>query len=752
MIDLSTDIKENTIPKAENESQSIFVPKGVEARQKLEEWIDKDLAKSGLTRDDMEIVPYYHAEYQKQQVNGYRIPFRYPNGVAMRDTKNHDFYRMRFMPPLPVNREGKNMKYGVPFGAGNHCYIPEAAHRALTEDPESILYLTEGEKKAAKATKSGLPTIGLPGIWNWMASKIDRGTEETEHKIHPDLDPYLTSGRTICLIYDSDARETKGKVSSFNRCAAYLAEQLDACGCILYRVDVPQDALEDGKSGLDDYLCNHTAEEFLQHIEKNKVFVSPDEALQYKDPFREITAEYGTPFDIKYTESGNVSKIHFNQSWNARFLAFKYKLLFEPDENNFYRYNPERGLWQQITEDKLKAILAEDLKDYWKSFHRGDWNTLVSYASNGMLKESIQMLRGVVEKRGAFEHKGPRRLIHLKSGMLDLDKQVIRDFAPEFYSRNQIPLDYDSEATCPRFLNDLLGAALDNDAIEAFQKYAGMSLQGGNDAQQFLLLEGTAGGGKGTLVEIVKMIVGEENIAELRTMHANERFEFSGYIGKTLLIGADVPGNFLSQKGSECLKKLTGGDLLDVEFKHANGRAKVRGEFCTIITSNNSLTVRIDGDNDAWKRRMILLRFVNNPPEKPIARFAEKLFAEEGAGILNWMVQGSLKYLEDLEKYGKIRISEKLQAEVDDLLFKSDPVHNFVIDCIEPSEGDYLESRDAFKSYISYCNSNGFIAGSKSTFFRSFAKEMGSQFHAVPGHQASEFGDYRGYRNYTVVG
>ena len=149
---------------------------------------------------------------------------------------------------------------------------------------------------------------------------------------------------------------------------------------------------------------------------------------------------------------------------------------------------------------------------------------------------------------------------------------------------------------------------------------------------------------------------------------------------------------------------------------------------------------------------MILLRFVNNPPEKPIARFAEKLFAEEGAGILNWMVQGSLKYLADLEMYGKIRISDNLQAEVDNLLYKSDPVHNFVVDCVEPSEGDYLESRDAFKSYISYCNSNGFIAGSKSTFFRSFAKEMGSQFHAVPGHQASEFGDYRGYRNYTVVG
>ena len=187
---LSTDMKDKAGPKAGDEAKSISVPTNLqEARQKLEEWIDKDLAKSGLTRDDMEVIPFCRDSYQKQHISGYRIPFRYPNGVAMRDNKNHEFYRMRFMPPLPVNREGKNMKYGVRSGAGNHCYIPAAAHQALTDNPDSPLYLTEGEKKAAKATKSGLPTIGLPGIWNWMASKIDRRTPETEHMIHPDLKP-----------------------------------------------------------------------------------------------------------------------------------------------------------------------------------------------------------------------------------------------------------------------------------------------------------------------------------------------------------------------------------------------------------------------------------------------------------------------------------------------------------------------------------------------------------------------------------
>ena len=720
-------------------------------REALEAWVDADLARSGLTREDMEVVPFLNETYRDQQVSGYRINFRYHDGVAMRDSKNHEFYRMRFRPPLPVSADGSRMKYGVPLGAGNHCYIPAETHQHLENDPSAVLYLTEGEKKAVKATKCGLPTIGMPGIWNWLASKRDRIEPEGAHKIHPDLMPYLTSGRDVCLIYDSDSRDSKYKASQFERNAAYLAAELAKTGCRLFRVDVPQES-DDAKTGLDDYLCVHTAEEFLRHIEATKEFISPDDALRYADPYKELTSEYGEPFEIKWTREGLVSKIHYNQTWEARFLATRHELLFEPDEGSFYQYIEERGLWRQVTEDSLKKLLVDDLREYWQSFHPGNWRDLAMHKTNNSLRDAIQLLRGVVEARDAFKHDANLRLIHLRNGMLDLRSMVIKDFAPEYRSRNQIPLDFDPEATCPRFLNDLLAPALGDEAIEAFQKYVGMTLLGGNDAQQFMLLEGTAGGGKGTLVEIMKKVIGEENIAELRTMHANERFELSGYVGKTLLIGADVPGSFLQQKGSEAIKKLTGGDLLDAEFKHANGRSKLRGEFSIVITSNNSLHVRLDGDNDAWRRRLILLRFVNDPPKKPIARFADKLFAEEGAGILNWMVQGAVKYLNDLEEFGRIHLGQALQQDADDLLYRSDSVHNFVMDCVKPLDGGSMVSAEVYQPYIRYCNDNGFVAVAREAFFRMLAKEMQTLHHAQSNHRLGATGSMRGYRNFMVIG
>ena len=713
-------------------------------------WVDEDLEKSGLTRQDMEVQPFTNEKYLDQTVSGYKIMFRYPDGAAMRDRRNHEFFRMRFQPPLPVGASGERMKYGVAVGAGNHCYIPADVHGYLMGAPSAPLFLTEGEKKAVKATKSGIPTIGLPGIWNWLASKDERREAGSEHRIHEDLTPYLSGGRDVYLIYDSDSRDGRRKAGQFTRNAIYLAAELDKSGCRLFRVDVPQES-ENEKTGLDDYLLDHTAEMFLAHVNETRELIDPQLALQFADPYREITAEYGDPFKIKWTREGLVSRICYNQMWNAQFLAHRYQLLFEPDEASFYQYIEERGIWQQTTEDSLKNQLSKDLREYWQAYHPGEWNELMLHHGNGALRDSIQLLRGVVEKRGAFRHDASRKIIHLQNGMLDLQNMVLKDFAPEYHSRNQIPLALDTNAECPRFLNDLLAPALGDEAIETFQKYIGMTLLGGNDAQQFMLLEGTAGGGKGTLVEIVKKVVGEENIAELRTMHANERFELSGYVGKTLLIGADVPGNFLQQKGSESIKKLTGGDLLDAEFKHSNGRCKLRGEFSIIITSNNSLNVRLDGDNAAWRRRLILLKFVNNPPKKPIARFADKLFAEEGPGILNWMVQGAVKCLDDLAKYGRIHLPPSLQEDADDLLYKSDSVHNFVMDCVKPADGGALISAEAYQPYIRYCNENGFIALTRENFFRTLAKEMQTTHHASINHRMGSNNTQRGYRNFVVI-
>jgi phage/plasmid-associated DNA primase len=109
-------------------------------------------------------------------------------------------------------------------------------------------------------------------------------------------------------------------------------------------------------------------------------------------------------------------------------------------------------------------------------------------------------------------------------------------------------------------MNELLRTALSDEDIDLLQRWVGSVLLGGNPAQRFMILTGTAGGGKSTVISILELIVGLLNITQLKTDQLGEKFEQSRFLGKQLLCGKDVPGDFLEQRSTGHLKALIGGD------------------------------------------------------------------------------------------------------------------------------------------------------------------------------------------------
>ncbi|MFA6716696.1 MAG: DUF3854 domain-containing protein, partial [Victivallaceae bacterium] len=143
----------------------------------IETWMKEDLARSGLTPNDIEVAAVMPKSGKKPHRGGYEIIFREPEtGEEMLGLTGHPYRRTRYRGPFNSNGGG-NKRYGTPYQAGNRCYFPPGVHEKLMTDPTHPLYLTEGEKKAAKASLCGLPTIGLTGIWNWLDSSPNRQTE-----------------------------------------------------------------------------------------------------------------------------------------------------------------------------------------------------------------------------------------------------------------------------------------------------------------------------------------------------------------------------------------------------------------------------------------------------------------------------------------------------------------------------------------------------------------------------------------------
>ncbi|MFR7463962.1 MAG: hypothetical protein ACLUVG_00670 [Phocaeicola vulgatus] len=79
-----------------------------------------------------------------------------------------EYYRIRWQfPEMHLDKDGKPFKYKSPRGSGTPIYIPEKIRTAFKSGTRiDRLYIQEGEKKAEKACKHGIPSIAVSGIQN----------------------------------------------------------------------------------------------------------------------------------------------------------------------------------------------------------------------------------------------------------------------------------------------------------------------------------------------------------------------------------------------------------------------------------------------------------------------------------------------------------------------------------------------------------------------------------------------------------
>jgi len=109
-----------------------------------------------LTFGDDVIIYYYDLE-------GNKVMYQKPNS-----TRFEHLYRVRWQnPDLHLDKHGHAIKYSSPKGSGSHLYFPQFIREQYrTKKQITRLFIQEGEKKAEKATKHGMPSVGIMGIHN----------------------------------------------------------------------------------------------------------------------------------------------------------------------------------------------------------------------------------------------------------------------------------------------------------------------------------------------------------------------------------------------------------------------------------------------------------------------------------------------------------------------------------------------------------------------------------------------------------
>lgn len=172
--------------------------------------------------------------------------------------KRTDFIRVRY---LKDTRKGfetfgkkKALRYGQVPGTVNEVYIPPVIPWGkIIENPAIPIVITEGELKAACATKHGIPTLGLGGVWCFMSKR-------SGHALLPIFDKLNLTDRTVYICYDSDAVTNPDVVAAELK----LAERLAELGAKVLICRIPAEGEQ--KMGVDDYIVAHGAAQFKTEV------------------------------------------------------------------------------------------------------------------------------------------------------------------------------------------------------------------------------------------------------------------------------------------------------------------------------------------------------------------------------------------------------------------------------------------------------------------------------------------------------
>jgi P4 family phage/plasmid primase-like protien len=147
------------------------------------------------------------------------------------------------------------------------------------------------------------------------------------------------------------------------------------------------------------------------------------------------------------------------------------------------------------------------------------------------------------------------------------------DHAPDYLSTVQLPVDYDPDAQCPQF-DTFLSEVLPLDCYEAADgspgfiwELIGYAMYSGNPLHIAVLLHGIGRNGKGTLIRVLKALLGARNTSAVG-LHdlSDNRFRAATLYGKIANLAGDLDAKWI--ENTAVFKSITGGDTVQGEHKY----------------------------------------------------------------------------------------------------------------------------------------------------------------------------------------
>lgn len=291
---------------------------------------------------------------------------------------------------------------------------------------------------------------------------------------------------------------------------------------------------------------------------------------------------------------------------------------------------------------------------------------------------------------------------------------------PEEFISKLSPTAFDIEAAAPNWTKFLQTIQPDVEIRNFLQRFMGYCLTGLTVEQCLLFFYGIGRNGKSTFLDAIGSVIGDyavtlsiDSFAGDSRRGGSEATPDLARLPGARLVAASEPEMGVRLKDA-LIKSLTGGEVIPVRRLHEDF-FEVHPQFKIILSGNHK--PRIDDTSDGIWRRVFLVPWEVQIPKEEVDRDLPVKLKNEAAGILAWMVNGCIEYLNS-----GLNPPEKVLAATKEYREDSDPIGAFIRSAciVTGKEEDQSTPGDLFIGYSNWAAKEGAAEFRQATFSRRF--------------------------------
>lgn len=457
--------------------------------------------------------------------------------------------------------------------------------------------------------------------------------------------------------------------------------------------------------------------------------------LDNKQQFEEFSFDFIHEDVAEVAEDKPKRKFKLTEMGNAERIAYEYGHVIKYiNDIGWFIWDGKR--WKVDTKKEIERITAKVLRSLSKSEDEAEakWSRMCERRNIRMnsIKDLMPLVPG--ERTDFDKHK---YLLNVENGIVDLKTGKLQQHDRELGLTKITNIAFDENAKCPEWLKFLDQIFLGDQAlVEYMQRLIGYSLTGDISEQIMMFLVGGGSNGKSTFINTIKDLMGDYGKqAKSDTFIKKKESGANNDIAR--LVGSRFVSAIESEEGEKLadsfVKQITGGEPVLARFLRQEFFEFIP-EFKVFFTTNHKPI--IGGlDEGIWRRVKLIPFNLSLPAHKRDKRLPEKLSLEM-PGILNWAIEGCMKWQWDGLKEPKV-VAEATGKYKDDM----DILAPFLDEICYVEEREnasiMIEAKELYNVYERWC----FNSGERSLGNRSFYRML----------ETKGFGKTKGTGNKTFL-